>query len=58
MEDTLPVPSIQTDEHPQTTKLVPIEVKWNIPAWIMRDPGPEMPIEDDDIDWQERQVQR
>ena len=56
MEDTLPVPSIQTDEHPQT--IVPLEVKWNIPAWIMRDPGPEMPIEDDDIDWQERQVQR
>jgi hypothetical protein len=30
-------------------KPVPIEVKWNIPAWMMRHPGPRIEVEDDDL---------
>jgi len=36
----------------QTAKAVPIEVKWNLPAWMLRDPGPAIDVEDDDIDFQ------
>jgi hypothetical protein len=35
-----------------TEKPVPIEVKWNLPAWMLRDPGPVVEVEDDDIDFQ------
>ncbi len=46
-------PTDQSDSQNQTTeKPVPIEVKWNIPAWMMCDPGPAIAIEDDDIDFQ------
>jgi hypothetical protein len=38
-------------EQPVTDKPVPIEVKWNIPAWMLRDPGPLIEVEDDDIEW-------
>jgi hypothetical protein len=30
-------------------KLPTIEEKWNIPAWMMRNPGPRVAIEDDDL---------
>ncbi len=50
----LPPDALQTDQsidqQDQTTeKPVPIEVKWNIPSWMMRDPGPEVEVEDDDL---------
>ena len=31
---------------------VPIEIKWNLPAWMLRDPGPEVDMPDDEVDWQ------
>lgn len=37
-------------EQLSTQKPVPIEVKWNLPAWIMRDPSPRIDVPDDDID--------
>jgi hypothetical protein len=36
-------------ERSTVEKPVPIEVKWNIPSWMMRDPGPEVEVEDDDL---------
>lgn len=39
-------------EQPSTEKQVPIEVKLNIPAWMLRDPGPRIDVEDDNIDFQ------
>ena len=28
---------------------VPIEIKWNIPTWMLRDPGPEVDMPDDEL---------
>jgi hypothetical protein len=45
----------QTEETSQVEQLTPqqpvlIEVKWNIPAWIMRDPGPQVEVSDDEFE--------
>jgi hypothetical protein len=33
----------------QSTEISPIEIKWNIPAWMMRHPGPRIDVPDDDL---------
>jgi hypothetical protein len=44
---------IALNEQPcQSESSVPIEKKWNIPTWMMRDPGPCIEVEDDDVAWQ------
>ena len=48
VDDQSPVPT----QEDQTAKAVPIEVKWNLPAWMLRDPGKPVNVEDDDIDFQ------
>jgi hypothetical protein len=40
---------VQPNAQDQTGQPVSIEVRWNIPAWMMRDQGPEVPVEDDDL---------
>lgn len=42
------IPQGRSDSQDEIQKPVPIEVKWNIPEWLMRDPGPAVEIEDDD----------
>ena len=42
--------SAQTGASSQVSKPVPIEQKWNIPAWMMRDPGSYVDIEDDQFE--------
>jgi len=44
-ERTLPL----NEQAPETP--IPIEVQMGIPAWIMRDPGPAIEIEDDQCKW-------
>jgi hypothetical protein len=44
---------VQPVEQDQTVKSVPIEVKWNIPAWMLRDQGPLVEVEDDDAAFEE-----
>lgn len=39
------------EEQQTAQKAVPIEVKWNLPAWMLRHPGPRIEVEDDNTDW-------
>jgi len=54
MNEKQQTPHNQDDLSPQeqTTQPVPIEVKWNLPAWMLKDQGPLIEVPDDDIDFQ------
>ena len=48
LDDQSPLPT-QAD---QRELAIPIEVKWNLPAWMLRDPGVAVDVEDDDVEFQ------
>ncbi len=48
-----PVEQDQPDTLQQTEQPIPIEVKWNLPAWMLRHPGPRIEVEDDDVAFEE-----
>jgi hypothetical protein len=47
-QSSLPELNEQVAEKP-----VPIEVKWNLPAWMLRHPGKRIEVEDDDVAFEE-----
>jgi len=52
-QTTQSVEQDQLDTLQQTEQPIPIEVKWNLPAWMLRHPGPRIEVEDDDVAFDE-----
>ena len=43
-----------TQAKPMQEQAIPIELKWRLPAWMLRDPGKRVRTPDDVIDFQEK----
>ena len=46
-------PQSETEVMQTIEQSVPIEVKWGLPAWMLRHPGPRIEVEDDDVAFEE-----
>ena len=52
-QTTQPAEQDQQEQLQPTEQFIPIEVKWKLPAWMLRHPGPRIEVEDDDVAFEE-----